>query len=91
MYILGHFVLPVAQYFTDTVNTTNTSGRNLVMMSVGEKHNGERGYFLGQKSTASSLQSQDEEMQEKVWLACARWAKLEPSETVLETVRASVV
>ena len=86
MYILGHFVLPVAQYFTDTVNTTNTSGRNLVVMSVGERHNGERGYFLGQKPMASSVQSQDEEMQDKVWLACTRWAKLEPWETVLGAV-----
>lgn len=83
MYILGHFVLPVAQYFTDAVNTTKTAGRNLVMMSVGKDHNGERGYYFGQKPRDSSIKSQDEEMQEKLWLACARWTKLEPSETVL--------
>jgi WW domain-containing oxidoreductase len=84
MNILGHAVLPVAQYFTDAINTAKTSGRNLVVMSVGEKHIGERGYYLGQKPMASSLESQDEDMQEKIWLACEKWANFEPSETALK-------
>jgi WW domain-containing oxidoreductase len=54
------------------------------MMSVGENHVGERGYYLGQKPMASSLQSRDEDIQERMWRACEKWANFEASETAIK-------
>lgn len=84
MYVVGHFVLPLAQYFTDALNTTKTSGRDLAMLSVDPKYRGIRGYFVCQKPTASALESQDEETQKKVWMACEKWSNFEQSETILK-------
>lgn len=79
------FVLPLAQYFTDAVNTTKTSGQNLVILSVDPKYHGVRGYFLGQKPMTSSTDSRDEELQERMWKACEKWSQLTQSESLLGT------
>jgi hypothetical protein len=84
IYVIGRFMLPISQHVSDTFVTTKTSAQNLVLMSVGEEMHGARGYYSRQKSEKSSLESQDERLQENLWLACEKWASLDPAETALE-------
>lgn len=84
MFIVGHFVVPVAKYFTQALNTPANAGRELVAMSVGPEYEGVRGYFVRLQRTESSAESQDEGKQGQVWAACEKWVRLAPSETVLK-------
>ena len=77
MYTVGTFVMPIAQYFTDKLKTTKASANDLVEMTVGPESCEKRGYFIGQKPAECSPISMDEVLQQKVWDACMRWAKLE--------------
>jgi hypothetical protein len=82
MYIAGR-LLPLLQFFSNSIKTTKAIGLDLITMSLGPNMAGQRGYFECQKQANSSTESQNEVIQEEVWMACVRWARLGQSETIL--------
>jgi hypothetical protein len=82
MCVVGYAV-PVLQRFTSAVRTTSAAAADLAAMAIGSEMAGQRGYFVGQKPTASSEDSHDEGLREKMWKACEKWAGLSQVETIL--------
>lgn len=83
MLFVATFVAPIAKYFTKTLTTPTDAGRILVTMSLDPDQKESRGYFLQNMPLESSAASHDENMQDKLWVACEKWASLDPTETVL--------
>jgi WW domain-containing oxidoreductase len=84
MFIIGHFILPVAQYFTQALNSPANAGQELAALAIGPKGEGVRGYFVRLQQKDSSEESRNESKQREVWAACEKWVKLKPSDTVLK-------
>jgi WW domain-containing oxidoreductase len=75
--------MPITKHLTSKLNTLEDASKNVVWLSMESEHEGTRGYFDGLKPSTSSSESRDEGKQAELWASCAKWAKLESSETVL--------
>ena len=84
MFVVGHFILPVAQYFTKTLSSPATAGYELTTLAVGPEGEGIRGYFVRLEQKDSWVESRNESKQREVWAACEKWVALEASDTVLK-------
>jgi hypothetical protein len=85
MYV-GSWLAPVLQHITPAVRTPKASARNLLDLSIDEKFNGTRGYFVGSKAASSSSDSRIESLQEKLWEACVNWTAISQSSDKVPTV-----
>ncbi|KAM0385415.1 hypothetical protein ACHAQC_011325 [Fusarium culmorum] len=77
-------LLPITKYFTDELRSSAQSGRELVELAVGDKYQGEKGYFMGARREKEDAICMDAEKRDVLWKACWEWAGIKKKETALE-------
>ncbi|KAF5238172.1 hypothetical protein FAUST_5686 [Fusarium austroamericanum] len=77
-------LLPITKHFTDELRSSAQSGRELVELAVGDKYQGEKGYFMGARREKEDAICMDAEKRDVLWKACWEWAGIKKKETALE-------
>ncbi|RGP74172.1 dehydrogenase reductase [Fusarium sporotrichioides] len=76
-------LLPILKYFTDELRSSAQSGQELAELAVGDKYQGEKGYFMGARREKEDAICMDADKRDVLWKACWEWAGVKKEETVL--------
>jgi len=72
----------ITKYFS-SFSTPKDSAWELLKIALGPEGAGKKGYFVGLAPGTSGPQSNDRELQERVWKACVKWCGMKQSDTKL--------
>ncbi|KAI0145104.1 hypothetical protein GGR57DRAFT_321246 [Xylariaceae sp. FL1272] len=79
---------PILQYVLPDIRTAADAGQDVADLVLSKKYPEKRGYIrLSAPGEASSVDSQDEAVQEELWTKTAEWAKMASDSTALEGIR----
>ncbi|RGP79035.1 hypothetical protein FLONG3_2941 [Fusarium longipes] len=77
-------LLPILKHFTYELRSSAQSGKELVELAVGDRYQGEKGYYMGLRREKEDTICLDAAKRDVVWKACWNWAGLNSGETILE-------
>ena len=76
-YILQPLTPVLNRFVNSTFRTSQAAGVDMVELAINEAYsNGDRGYFTMLKKDEPDSIVLDEEIQQKIWVQAAKWAKI---------------
>jgi WW domain-containing oxidoreductase len=80
---VANTLMPLLRHITTDMRRAADSANDLVELSVGDRFQGARGYYVGVKTDKAAEASKDEKDCERLWGACWEWTGMVAGETVL--------
>jgi hypothetical protein len=80
---IANLLQPVLKFINPVLRRSATAAKDIIDFAVGPHGEGKTGYFIMKNKAESSRQSQDEDMQVRLWNQSIEWAGIKQEDTVL--------
>ncbi|KAH7408824.1 short chain dehydrogenase/reductase SDR [Phaeosphaeria sp. MPI-PUGE-AT-0046c] len=82
--MVATYILPLLRLFMPSLSSVHQAAKPVVDLAVADEYAGQEGYFEGNAKIESSPESQNIEVQKKLWEETVNWCGLEAQDTVIE-------